>query len=60
MLQKIFFDVVSSLTINLSFGDLPVNLPVFTLIAPRFVFFAALFFIDIISNFVGLKFQKAS
>ena len=46
-----------SLTINLSIGDLPVNSPVFILIAPVDVLVASPFFKDISANSFEVKFQ---
>ena len=50
---------MASLTINLSFGDLPVNSPVLMFIAPVEVKLACPFSIEIFANFSGDKFQCA-
>ena len=55
--HQIEFLVKSSLTINLSIGDLPVNSPVFILIAPVDVLVASPFFKDISANSFEFKFQ---
>ena len=56
--QSTVFSVVASLTINLSLGDLPVNVPVLTATAPLSAITPIPFSTVWFTNSSGLKFQK--